>query len=310
MANLRITSHDGRIQDLPVEKNEIWIGRGKENDIVLQDHTVSRSHAKILRSSKGFFIIDLGSFNGTKVNGKSVQKAALQDNDRIRIGNTSLTLFTGQTARPSPSDSLVLNRETEFENGEQQIVASSLKDSGHQGSQELLISLESQKMKVEQGPSKSTKMTSSRFNEELTSLERANKVLFVLYEISRQLNTIHDFHELLDKIMDLILMVIDADYGFLILMGEEENDLTPVVVKSKDGDPGDRRDLKASRTIINRVIRDKVALLTSNAMADSRLDHAKSLFIKQIRSAMCVPLWKKDHIIGVCLLYTSPSPRD
>jgi adenylate cyclase len=60
--------------------------------------------------------------------------------------------------------------------------------------------------------------------------------------------------------------------------------------------------LKASRTIINRVIHDKVALLTSNAMDDSRLDHAKSLMLQQIRSAICVPLWKKDRIIGVIQL--------
>ena len=42
--------------------------------------------------------------------------------------------------------------------------------------------------------------------------------------------------------------------------------------------------------------------MTSNAMKDSRLDHGKSLFIQQIRSAMCVPLWKKDDIIGVIQL--------
>ncbi len=51
-----------------------------------------------------------------------------------------------------------------------------------------------------------------RFNsqEYLAELARNNKVLFVLYEISRHLNQIHDFNELLSKIMDLIFMVIDA----------------------------------------------------------------------------------------------------
>jgi adenylate cyclase len=79
-------------------------------------------------------------------------------------------------------------------------------------------------------------------------------------------------------------------------------DLVPVVVKSRDGLTQDSLGLKASRTIINRVIHDKVALLTSNAMDDSRLGFAKSLFAQQIRSAMCVPLWKKDRIIGVIQL--------
>jgi adenylate cyclase len=130
-----------------------------------------------------------------------------------------------------------------------------------------------------------------------------NKVLFVLYEISKQLNSILDLHELLNKIMDLIFMVIDADYGFLILTGEEENgELIPVVVKYRDDKERDRRELKASQTIINKVINDKVALLTSNAMKDTRLDHGKSIVIQQIRSAICVPLWKKDTIIGVIQL--------
>jgi len=59
-----------------------------------------------------------------------------------------------------------------------------------------------------------------------------------------------------------------------------------------------RGKLRISRTIINRVINEGVALLTSNAMDDSRLDKAQSVFIQHIRSAMCVPLWKKDKIIG------------
>ena len=64
----------------------------------------------------------------------------------------------------------------------------------------------------------------------------------------------------------------------------------------------DTGELRASRTIIRKVIQDKVALLTSNAMADTRLDHGKSLFIQQIRSAICVPLWQKNRIIGVIQL--------
>jgi adenylate cyclase len=138
------------------------------------------------------------------------------------------------------------------------------------------------------------------FKKDLSALERTNKVLYVLYEISRQLNSIHDFGELLNKIMDLVFVVIDADYGYLILTGERDREeLIPVVVKSREEQLGEQETLRASRTIISRVIRDGVALLTSNAMTDSRLDHAKSLLLQQIRSAICVPLWRKDKIIGV-----------
>jgi len=134
-------------------------------------------------------------------------------------------------------------------------------------------------------------------------LERRNKVLFVLYEISRQLNTIHDFRELLKIIMDLIFMVISADYGFLVLIGDgTEDQLIPVVVKYRGNQEKNKGELKASQTLIHKVIHGKVAILTSNAMADSRFDGAKSLFIQKIRSAICVPLWRKDKIIGVIQL--------
>jgi adenylate cyclase len=138
---------------------------------------------------------------------------------------------------------------------------------------------------------------------DVPSLERTNKVLFVLYEISRQLSSIQDFNGLLKKIMDLIFLVIDADYGFLFLKREESNDsLIPVVVKYRDDHIAKGGRAKASRTIIQKVIRDKVALLTSNAMADSRLEHAESLVLQKITSAICVPLWMNRKIIGVIQL--------
>jgi len=304
MVSLRITHPDGKTLNYPISKDEITIGRSRDNHITLKDDAVSRHHAKLINGQEGFVLNDLGSFNGTKVNDRSIRKTLLKNEDRILIGRSRLIFYDRDSLQPSLSESLVLATDGDFDNGDRQIVQSTLKDGGHKGSQSLLVAVDSQKIRKESEAPGHVEITqaSSPLDEELTSLERANKVLFVLYEISRQLNSIQDFSELLDKIMDLIFMVIDADYGFLILRGDDNKELIPVVVKSKEGGAGDKSGLKASQTIINKVIRDKVALLTSNAMADSRLDHAQSLLIKQIRSAMCVPLWKKDNIIGVIQL--------
>jgi adenylate cyclase len=115
------------------------------------------------------------------------------------------------------------------------------------------------------------------------------------------MNIIHDFNELLGKIMDLIFMVIDADYGFLILIDEESGgDFIPVVVKLKDDKMKGK--IRASRTLCKKVIDDRVALLTSNAMADARFSPTESLVKQKIRSAMCVPLWQKEKIIGAIQL--------
>lgn len=304
MASLYIINNDGRIYSFPIRKKEITIGRNKENDIALIDRAVSRHHARIIMTSEGYLLTDLGSFNGTKLNGESIQSVLLQHDDLIRIGHNKLTFLAREKSQPSLRASLVLTPEAEEEEEVQKIVKSSTQNAYHDSGR-LLVTMEPKKTGTKSELAIPPDEASQRLKieEDLSVLERSNKVLFVLYEISRQLNMITDFNELLHKIMDLIFMVIDADYGFLILTGEEEeDDLIPVVVKSKDEHPKVKGELKASRTIVNKVIQDKVSLLTSNAMDDSRLDHGKSLIIQQIKSAMCVPLWKKDKIIGVIQL--------
>jgi adenylate cyclase len=305
MPTIHVISNDGRVYEFPVQKSRVTIGRSKDCDITLADTTVSRNHSHITKTKEGYLLTDLGSFNGTRVNGKSVQTVILKHEDQIEIGQTRLTFITTQTDKSFLTDSIILTPENDADEDHQKVVGSS-PQSSYVDSQRLLVALESQKSrsgKSSLGMAAAEDAQASQIRENLSSLERSNKVLFVLYEISRQLNSIQDFKELLRKIMDLIFMVIDADYGFLILTGGTQgNELIPMVVKYKGDTVIGTGQIKASRTIINRVIHDKVALLTSNAMDDSRLDYAKSVFIQQIRSAMCVPLWKKDVIIGVIQL--------
>ena len=305
MPTIRIMGLEGRIHTLPLSKKEITLGRSKDNDVVLSNHAVSRYHARMIETKEGYLLTDLGSFNGTEVNGKSVQNILLNSGDKIGIGPARIVFLADINESSPPAESLILTTESEDEKGRQHVIETSPEPTGQRESQELLVSVDSLMLPRQEPLSGGSLNVEGNLEvrAELSSLERSNKVLFVLYEISKQLNSIHDFNELLNKIMDLIFVIIDADYGFLILTGEEEKDeLIPVVVKSRDGEKRDKRELKASRTIIKRVIRDKVALLTSNAMTDNRLDHAKSLFIKQIRSAICVPLWKNEKIIGVIQL--------
>lgn len=296
MPSIHIIAKDGRIYDYTISKNETIIGRGKDSDIVLKDTTISRNHARIKKSNRDYSIIDLGSFNGTWVNGKSIQNVTLHHNDQIKIGLTKL-IFKDHQDQFESSDVLVFDTD---DGPEDLKIIKSNPLADYRQSEELLV--EGFKGKDSRITLKDIK-TKNITEEGVFKLERSNKVLFVLYEISRQLNSIGDFNELLNKIMDLIFMIIDADYGFLILTGEKgREDLIPVVVKVKNEKIREKGDIKASRTIVNKVIKDKVSLLTSNAMMDSRLEHGKSLFLQQIRSAMCVPLWKKDTIIGVIQL--------
>ncbi len=81
-------SLEGR--DVPVTGDRIVLGRSRECDIQLADANVSRRHAEVLREDDTYWIVDLGSTNGTELNGRRVQRAQLSDGDRITLGATDV----------------------------------------------------------------------------------------------------------------------------------------------------------------------------------------------------------------------------
>ena len=75
----------------PITKKTVLIGRTGDNDITLEDAFVSRRHLSITKDQNGVITLqDLGSLNGTFVNGKKVITTTLSDIDIIKIGNTIL----------------------------------------------------------------------------------------------------------------------------------------------------------------------------------------------------------------------------
>jgi FHA domain-containing protein/zinc ribbon protein len=72
------------------------IGRSPECDVFLDDVTVSRRHAELTPDGDGFTIRDLGSLNGTFVNRKRIESAAVEDDDELQIGKYRLTFLRGR----------------------------------------------------------------------------------------------------------------------------------------------------------------------------------------------------------------------
>jgi len=296
---------DGQIYDLPLAKPEISIGRKKDCDIVLADPKVSRVHAKIAKDEDGYVLTDEGSFNGTRLNKNLIQSSLLEHNDKIEIGSNKIYFLTKDETVRYPSDKVVITEEGDYQKWNMQSIKVSPEECSQLVSQAVFAKSGDLQRTIAQKRKATTDPNQSEMErQEISSLERVNKVLFVLYEISRQLTTIHDFDELLTKIMDNIFMVIDADFGFLILTdGVHGDEYVPVVVKYRDEKTkAIQGEIKASRTLISKAIKDRVALLSTNAMEDARFLQAESIISQKIRSAMCVPLWKKDKIIGVIQL--------
>ena len=98
MASL-VLSFDGEmVQEYPITKAHMSIGRRPDNNIAIDNLAVSGNHAMIVRRGKDILVEDSGSTNGTLVNGRAIEKHALQNGDVIEIGRFHLKYFEGETA--------------------------------------------------------------------------------------------------------------------------------------------------------------------------------------------------------------------
>lgn len=80
-----------------LDKPELVMGRSSETGLQIEDDGVSRKHAKVLQSPNGGFqLVDLGSTNGTFLNGAKVSVSKLQDGDKIQIGSNTVLKFSIQ----------------------------------------------------------------------------------------------------------------------------------------------------------------------------------------------------------------------
>lgn len=82
-----------------LDSDETTIGRDPANGIFLNDMTVSRAHAKVIRNAAGVLVEDLGSLNGTWVDGAIVNSAPLHDGSSIQIGTFTLVYHESQAER-------------------------------------------------------------------------------------------------------------------------------------------------------------------------------------------------------------------
>lgn len=101
-----VVNFNGQVQrEVRIDKARIHIGRRPSNDIVLDHLAVSGRHAAIDTTSEGSFILDLGSTNGTSVNGQPIKKHLLQNDDVIELGKYRLKFMVEvDNYVPSPED--------------------------------------------------------------------------------------------------------------------------------------------------------------------------------------------------------------
>jgi adenylate cyclase len=266
---------DGRPQVFNLAKDEATIGRSNDNDIVLNDFSVSRRHATLRKENGAWVIHDNQSTNGVRIKEKLVQSARVGDGDQAVVG-TFVLRFREEVEAPAAvaprkhdSTSTCIRPISEFN---------------------LDFGLE--------------KDVESVVGESTTGRKRAvldvaykNKVFEILVQVAKTLISVDDVETVLGTVMDLIFEYLPVDRGFLLL--EEEDGLKLRISRLKSSSRMTTDGAPYSRTIVDMVVRQKVAVLTSDAQTDERFEAGMSIRIQQIRSAMCAPLWSRDSVIGV-----------
>src|SRR5262245_31073587 len=271
----RLIYQDGdTTQTHTFSSGEVVIGRSPECQVVLKDFGISRQHAKISVGEDGVRIMDLKSKNGTQVNAVSVVEAPLRDGDRILLGKFQLTFS-------KTLDTKVILDEAKPLSEEAGTIIRSV------GELSRLLS--------------SVEPPATRKAPDVSEIEKSNRILKVLTKVAETLIAVRPVEEVLHQVMDIVFDHVPADRGFLMLQEDGGTKLVPMVIKHRSaGNAGsDQAKISISKTIADRVVKDRVSILTSDALVDPRFGAGDSIRFHGIRSAMCAPLWNKDVVIGI-----------
>ena len=126
------------------------------------------------------------------------------------------------------------------------------------------------------------------------------RLLAMMSEISRTLVRPQPLVSVFNKVVDLAFDSIAAERAFLMLRDPATAELVPRVARNRDGSSPAHTTL--SRTVLSRVMTERIAILARDVRMDSRLAGAASILTSDIRSFICAPLWSEDQVIGAFYL--------
>jgi adenylate cyclase len=261
-------------------EGEVTIGRSPECQIVLKDFGISRTHARLTADDDGVRIQDLKSKNGTQVNGVPIVEAPLKDGDRILLGKFQIAFSKTLEGKVVLDEAKPLSEEAGTIIRSVGELSKLLSDTGQREVAGL----------AEKKPTPA----------DVQDVEKANRILKVLTKVAETLIAVRPVEEVLQQVMDIVFEHIPADRGFLMLSDDDgSGTLTPMVVKHRNSSSATEGKISISKTIADRVTKDRVSILTSDAMVDPRFGAGDSIRFHGIRSAMCAPLWNQAHVIGI-----------
>ncbi len=271
MTKLRIMSGPSKGETFDLRDEVYTIGRSPDNNIQVLDKTVSRKHLKIFRKKNEYFIEDLKSRNGTFVNGARVQAG-----DKIEV-KKGVPLAVGR---------VFLHLSGDYE--EEGVVDKKL---------QALDSIDLSK-ELGNGGAELVKDRPMTPQKNMSMIGKVNDVLREALGINEVLE------QMLNYILDFFTRI---DRGFFILFDQETEKIKEVIkVFNRDEDEVPSR---YSRTIVDRVRREKKPVLMLDTLNEESAEISESMKLMKIKSVMCVPLISRSKIRGVIYVDTVNEPN-
>lgn len=256
MPKIYIMNGPDKGRTFEVDQEEIFIGRAPDNEVHVKDKSVSRKHLKIIKRGEKYFVTDLGSKNGTFVDGMRIsggKEYEVREGMPIAVGKTFLSI-----GKAYPDDVLAV-----------------------------LDSIDLFKELDEEGRS-----------EVKDRPQTAKKNMDLIYKVSNVLMQSLNMKEVMERILHYILELLKRiDRGVIILIDQntgQPSDVISIVKSNKDDCKG-----AYSRTIVDRVIKEKTPVSMLDTLEEKEINLSESIRVSGIRSIMCVPLISRAKVMGV-----------
>ena len=305
----------------PLREGVTLIGRSPACDLVLASTTVSRRHARVRVTGDRVFLSDAGSSYGTLVDSAPITgERELASGGSFVIGEVRFTLTRDDERGDVLSDAHRVYDEfpTILRSIDPFAVAPPGPGPGTGaptgGTAEGPAPSRAAATGVPAAPGATSEPTAvrerrsgadRRKTDEGRALgnrrsgrdRRGGRILRLLTDISKTLVTAQPIEQVLARVADLVFEAVPAERAFLLLRDAWDQPLTARVMRNRDGSVPDN--VSISRTVVNQVVHDRVAMCAQDARVDARLGTSSSVEAMNVRSFMCAPLWNRNDVIGV-----------
>ena len=272
MPSFKVQTPSGKNYVFELDKPEITIGRELKNDMILDDARVSRYHALVRRSPVEVTLIDLGSGNGTVLNGQRLEpkiETRLNDQDEIKLGSCTLQFQTVDPLRTQVAPPEVLREVMQ------------------KTPQELLLTSALDLAQVQRD------VPAQVYRDEL---EKKDRILRLFYDLSHKLGSVYSLDEIYEQVFNILMSVTPAARS-VIFRKNDQGEFEQVATRTSS-DVAAAEPIQVSHTIFTKVANERVSVLLEDTSRSGAFN-SNSFAANQVLSVMAAPILGPRGLLGI-----------